>query len=70
MVIAGGLQGQPSAPVIVKIIEPKKDPTGLADILIGALGLTGVLVLLAVVAAAIFAAVLFWSRSRKPFDHF
>ena len=70
MVIAGAdLQGQPSSPIIVKLIEPNKDPTGLADVLIGAIGLTGVLVLLAVVAAGIFAAVLFWARSRKPFDH-
>ena len=62
--------GQPSSPMIVKIIEPKKDPTGLADVLIGALGLTGVMVLLAVLAAAVFAGVLFWRRSRKPYDHF
>ena len=65
-----GLQTEPSSPIIVKIIEPNKDPTGLADVLIGALGLTGVMVLCAVVAAAVFAAVLFWSRSRKPYDHF
>ena len=63
--------GQPASPMIVKIIEPKKDPTGgLADVLIGALGLTGVMVLLAVLAAALFAGVLFWMRSRKPYDHF
>jgi hypothetical protein len=53
------------APVIVKIIEPKHDPTGLADVLIGALGLTGVLVLLGIVAAVGFGAVLFWLRSRS-----
>ena len=64
-----GLQPEPSPPIIVKIIEPNRDPTGLADVLIGALGLTGVLVSIAVIAAAIFAAVLFWSRSRKPYDH-
>jgi len=70
MVIPGvGLLAQPSPPIIVKIVEPKKDPTGLADVLIGALGLTGVMVLGAVIAAAVFAALLFWSRSRKPYDH-
>ena len=68
--IAGlGLHAQPSSPVIVKIIEPKKDPTGLSDVLIGALGLSGVLFLIAVLAAVVFGAVLFWLRSRKPFDH-
>ena len=50
------------APVIVKIVEPKE--SGLADVLIGALGLTGVLTLGAVVAAVVFGAVLFWIRSR------
>ena len=64
-----GLQSEPSPPIIVKIIEPNRDPTGLADVLLGALGLTGVMVLGAVIAAAIFAAALFWSRSRKPYDH-
>ena len=32
------------APIIVRL-APKKDPTGLADVLLGALGLTGALVL-------------------------
>ena len=68
--IAGlGLQAQPSSPFMVKIIEPKKDPTGLSDVLIGALGLSGVLFLIAVLAAVVFGAMLFWLRSRRPFDH-
>jgi hypothetical protein len=45
-------------------MPPEGDPTGLADVLIGALGLTGVLVLLAVIAAVVFGSVLFWIRSR------
>jgi hypothetical protein len=53
------------APVIVKIIEPAHDPTGLSDVLIGALGLTGVLVLLGILLALGFGAVLFWLRSRS-----
>jgi hypothetical protein len=53
-----------SKPIIVKIMPQEGDPTGLADVLIGALGLTGVLVLLAVVAALVFGSVLFWFRSR------
>ena len=68
-VAAVALSQQPSSPVIVKIVETNKDPTGLADVLIGALGLTGVMVLLAIIAAVIFGAILFWVRSRKPFDH-
>jgi hypothetical protein len=49
----------------VNIGEPTSgDPTGLSDVLIGALGLSGALILVAVVLAAAFAALLFWRRSR------
>jgi hypothetical protein len=53
---------QPSSPIIVKIVEPKAE--SLYDVLYGALGLTGALTLASVLAALIFAAVLFWVRSR------
>jgi hypothetical protein len=53
---------QPSAPIIVKIVEPK--PESLYDVLFGALGLTGVLALASVVAAVVLAAILIWVRSR------
>ena len=55
---------QPSGPLIVKIVETPHDPTGLADVLIGSLGLTGAIVLAAVLLGAVFATVLFWLRSR------
>jgi len=54
---------QTSSPVIVRIIEPKEKT--LYDVLYGSLGLTGVMMLGAVVAAVIFAGVLFWIRSRR-----
>jgi hypothetical protein len=50
-------------PVIVRIVEPEE--TGLADILLGALGLSGVLLLLALVAALAFGMLLYWFRSRE-----
>jgi hypothetical protein len=56
------------APIIVRI-APKSDPTGLAAVLLGALGLTGVLVIGALIAGALVAGVLFVLRSRKPLDH-
>ena len=59
------IQPPPPDPVIVKIIEPNKDLVGLEDILFGSLGLTGVLVLLSVVAALLFAGLLIWFRSRS-----
>ena len=53
-------------PIIVKLVEPPHDPTGLADVLIGSLGLTGAIVLAALLMGALFAGVLFWMRSRNP----
>ncbi len=57
------MQGQQS-PVIVRIVEPPHDPTGLTEVLVGSLGLTGAIVLLAIVLGVIFAGILFWFRSR------
>ena len=59
------IQQAPPEPVIVKIIQPNKDLAGLEDVLFGSLGLTGVLVLLSIVAAVVFAGLLFWFRSRS-----
>ena len=53
-------------PIIVKLVEPPHDPTGLADVLLGSLGLTGAIVLAAVLMGALMAGVLFWMRSRNP----
>ena len=53
------------SPIIVKIIETPKDPTGLADVLIASLGLTGVIVLIAALLGLLMAAVLFWYRRRS-----
>jgi hypothetical protein len=52
-------------PVIVKIVETPHDPTGLSDVFIGAIGLTGFIVLVAVVLGLAFAGVLFWYRRRS-----
>ena len=60
---------QTSKPVIVKLVEPPGDPTGLADVLIGALGLTGVIVVVALLLAVIFGGALFWLRRDRPLDH-
>ncbi len=44
---------QPSQPVIVKIIEEPVRETTVVDVLLGALGLTGVLILIAVLLGAV-----------------
>ena len=60
---------QPDAPILVDITQPPKgDPTGLSDVLIGALGLSGALILAAFVLGLIFASALFWWRSRVGLD--
>ena len=56
---------QQANPVIVKIIEPPHDPTGLADVLIGVLGLSGVLGLAAVLIGVGIGGLMFWLRSRR-----
>jgi hypothetical protein len=60
-------QGQPSKPIIVSIPKdpPKSELSGLADVLLGSLGLTGVIVIAAVLLGAVMAAVMFWVRSRQ-----
>ena len=54
---------QPGSPIIARIVEPKQE--SLYEVLFGALGLTGVLALASVVMAIVFAAILFWVRSRS-----
>ncbi len=59
---------QNPSPVIVKIISPPKDETGLLqlrDVLIGSLGLTGVMVLIAFLLGAVLAVGMYWVRHRS-----
>jgi len=59
-------QGQSDKPIIVRIPQdpPKSELSGLADVLLGSLGLTGVIVLAAVLLGAVMAGIMFWVRSR------
>jgi hypothetical protein len=55
-------------PVIVRIISPPKDETGLsqlADVLIGSVGLTGAIVLGAMLLGAVMAGLMFLWRRRS-----
>ena len=51
--------------MIVKLIEPPSDPTGLAEVFIGVVRFAGVWVLVAVALGAAMAYALFWYRSRS-----
>lgn len=55
---------KPQDPIIVKLVEPS-ELSGLADVLIGAIGLTGAVTLLAIAAGVAMAGLLFWWRSRS-----
>ena len=49
---------QAAQPVMVKVVEPAVESTTVADILIGALGLTGALLFAAILLGTLFGAVL------------
>jgi hypothetical protein len=55
--------GVQQTPIVVKLIEPHEK--GLDEVLIGSLGLTGVIVLAAVVLGVALAGLMFWLRSRS-----
>ena len=56
---------QTSKPLVVKIVESPHDPTGLAEVLIGSLGLAGAITLGAIVLGVVVGGALFWIRSRS-----
>jgi hypothetical protein len=60
------VQSSPPPSIIVKIVEPPHDPTGLADVLLGALGLSGILALIALAFGLLLGGLLFLARSRRP----
>ena len=57
---------QRGSPIIVKIVEEPHDPTGLADVLIGALGLTGAIIVAALALGLVVGGVMYLFRSRQP----
>ncbi len=57
---------QPEGPIIVRLVEPARDPVGLGDVLVSALGLSGVLAVAGVLLGIGVAWLLFWLRSRVP----
>ena len=64
--LATSAQRSDPPPIIVKLIEPNNDPIGLADVVIGALGLSGALAVCAILLGVLLAGVLFFVRSRHP----
>ena len=61
--------GQPkNDPFMVRIIDPPSDVSALGDVMLGALGITGIIILSALVAGLVFAGAMFWVRSRSSRD--
>jgi ABC-type phosphate transport system permease subunit len=59
-------QQPPSSPIIVKLIEPPHNElSGIADVLIGSLGLTGAVTLLALALGVLAGGLLYLIRSRR-----
>ena len=56
---------QQQPPIIVKLIEKPHDPTGLADVIVRSLGVTGALTVVAVLLGLMLGAVMIWIRSRS-----
>jgi hypothetical protein len=49
---------QPTNPIVVRVVEEPVETTGISDIVVGALGLTGVMLLAALVMGALLGGVL------------
>jgi hypothetical protein len=49
---------QPGNPIVVRVIEEPVETTGIADILVGALGLTGVMLLAALLLGTLLGGIL------------
>ena len=60
---------QPTEPIVVRVMEEPVESTGISDILIGALGLTGVMLLAAILLGALLGGILIGvKRLRAKYD--
>lgn len=59
---------QPSGPIIVRVFEEPAKETTVVDVLLGSIGLTGVLLLVAALAGLVFGALLVWLKKKRGAD--
>jgi hypothetical protein len=60
------VQGQPGGPIIVNITEtPKSELSTLSEVLLGSLGLSGLLALMAILLGIAVGALMFWIKRRS-----
>jgi hypothetical protein len=60
----------PPSPIIVRIVGPPTESVSLGDVLLQALGITGVLTLIAVVSGLLLGVLFILMRSRRPLNAF
>jgi hypothetical protein len=63
---------QPAQPIVVRVLEEPVKSTGVADVIVGALGLTGVMLLAALLLGAFLGAILIGIkklRARYGVEH-
>ena len=56
---------QAARPIVVRVVEPPVETTTVADILVGALGLTGVMLLAALLLGAILGGILIGAKRLR-----
>jgi uncharacterized Tic20 family protein len=59
---------QPSTPIIVRVVEEPAKETTVVDVLLGSIGLTGLLLLIAALAGLALGALLVWIKKRRGAD--
>jgi hypothetical protein len=62
--------GPASSPIIVRVIGPPTDAITLGDVILQALGLTGVITLVAVVFGLLLGGAFIYLRSHRPDNPF
>ena len=60
------MQGQPSQPIIVQLVREPAQEITVGDVIVGSLGVTGLLVLLALALGGLLALVLIRWKQRHP----
>ena len=56
---------QPTNPIVVRVVEEPVKSTGVGDVILGALGLTGVMLLAALVLGVTLGGVLIWIKKLR-----
>lgn len=60
----------PTSPILVRIIGPPSEALTLGDVLVGALGLTGAITVVAMVLGIVLGGVFILYRRSHPHNHF